>query len=73
MRHGEACLEPALVSIARLARGQRELLVRWKGQGLADATWVAIDEFCKLYPAFRLADKLLLQEGRDVMCGMHQR
>jgi hypothetical protein len=32
-------------------------------------SWVDADEFKSLYPSFELADKLILQRGRDVMWG----
>jgi hypothetical protein len=70
IRHGRACLEPVEVIKSRLACGRHELLVRWAGQAAADAAWMDFDEFFRTYPAFQLADDLILQGRRDVMCGI---
>jgi hypothetical protein len=43
------------------------LLVKWKGQSVANLGWVDADEFWSLYPAFEPADELILLGGRDVM------
>jgi hypothetical protein len=48
---------------SRLARGRRELLVQWKGQPAAEATWTDLEEFQKLYPEFQLEDELLAAGG----------
>jgi hypothetical protein len=42
IRHGRVCLEPKQVIKCRLARGQHELLVRWKGQAASEATWIPL-------------------------------
>jgi hypothetical protein len=68
IRHGKVCLEPEQVIKCRLARGQRELLVRWKGQAASEATWTPLDEFQCIYPTFQLADELLVHEG-EMSCG----
>jgi hypothetical protein len=65
IRHGRACLEPVEVIKSRLARGRHELLVKWTGP--VDASWMDFHEFHRTYPAFQLADDLILQDGRDVM------
>jgi hypothetical protein len=70
IRHGRACLEPEMVFKSRLARGRHELLVQWKGQAAADASWMALDEFRSLFPAFQLEDELIVQGRRDVMWGL---
>jgi hypothetical protein len=70
IRHGRTCLETAEVIKSRLARSRRELLIRWIGQAAADVAWMEFDEFCHTYPAFQLADDLILQGRRDVMYGM---
>jgi hypothetical protein len=70
-RHGWACPEPAKAVKSRLAHGRQEVLIRWKGQVPADASWVDLEEFRYLYPAFQLTDELILQGGRDVMLGVH--
>jgi hypothetical protein len=70
LRHGRVCLQPEDVIKSRLARGRTEVLVRWAGQTAANATWVELAEFKQLYPSFKLADELVVQGGRDVMCGI---
>jgi transcriptional regulator GlxA family with amidase domain len=35
----------------------------------AFATWEDLDTFREQFPSFQLEDELLLEEGRDVMCG----
>jgi hypothetical protein len=69
VQHGRVMVQPEMVLKGRLARGRRELLVRWKGAPAADASWVPLDEFQEQFPAFELEDELLLQGGRDVMWG----
>jgi hypothetical protein len=56
IRHGRACPELAAVLKSRLAHGRHELLVSWKGQAAASATWMDLEEFQHLYPAFQLED-----------------
>jgi hypothetical protein len=63
IRHGCACLKPAKVVKSRLARGHHEVLVQWMGLSAADASWVDLDEFRKLYPAFQLEDELVIEGG----------
>jgi hypothetical protein len=53
----------------RLARGVRQVLVQWKGESAASATWEDVEPFCAKYPAFQLEDELVLEGGRDVMVG----
>jgi hypothetical protein len=67
IRHGRACLEPAAVIKSRLARGRHEVLVQWKGLSTPDASWVDLDVFRRLYPAFQLKDELVIEGGRDVI------
>jgi hypothetical protein len=40
-----------------------ELLVRWEGSSLAEATWEQLEPFKEAYPDFQLEDKLFCQEG----------
>jgi hypothetical protein len=68
--HGQACGQPEVVIRGRLARGRREVLVQWRGQPAAEATWIDLEEFQKLYPDFQLEDELLVEGGRDVMLGV---
>jgi hypothetical protein len=69
IKHGRACVEPEEVSKSGLARGRRQLLVRWKAQDAASSNWVDAEEFQRLYPSFKLTDELILHGGRDVMWG----
>jgi hypothetical protein len=73
VHHGRACLAPAEVVKSRVARGQQEVLVKWKGLTAAEATWMTVDEFRLVYPSFQLEDELLLQQGRDVMLDISYR
>jgi len=70
IQHGRVVVEPAEVLRGRLARGRRELLVRWKGAPASETSWVELEEFKRQFPAFQLEDELLLQGGRDVMWGI---
>jgi hypothetical protein len=71
IKHGRACPEPDKVLKSRLARGRHELLMAWKGQATTSATWMDLEEFRRLYPAFQLEDELLIQGGGGEMsCGV---
>jgi hypothetical protein len=61
--HGAVVPEPERAIKAHLARGVRQVLVKWKGALPASSTWEDVDHFCALYPQFQL------EGGRDVMCG----
>jgi hypothetical protein len=63
IRHGRACAEPEMVRRCRLARGRKEVLVQWKGQPAAEATWTDLAEFQETYPSFQLEDELLEEGG----------
>ena len=66
------CLNQSLLTSAvktRLARGVRQVLVRWKGTSPASATWEDVDTFTARYPQFQLDDVLPREKGRDVMWG----
>jgi hypothetical protein len=68
IKNGRACAQPEAVTRGHLARGQQELLVQWRGQPAAEATWMDHQEFQRLYPDFQLEDELLAKGGgRDVM------
>ncbi|WVZ89345.1 hypothetical protein U9M48_035766 [Paspalum notatum var. saurae] len=69
IHHGRACPVPHQVLRGRLARGQPKVLVQWQGLSAADASWMPLTEFQRLYPSFQLEDELLVQAGRDVMWG----
>jgi hypothetical protein len=66
IHHGCACLKLAKVVKSRLARGHHEVLVQWMGLSAADASWVDLDEFRKLYPTFQLEDELVIEGGCHV-------
>jgi hypothetical protein len=53
-----------------ITRGKLGVLVQWKGPTAAETSWMALEEFRKLYPSFQLTDELIVQEGRDVMVGI---
>jgi hypothetical protein len=70
IKNGRACAQPEAMIRARLAWGRQELLVQWRGQPAAEATWMDRQEFQHLYPNFQLEDELPVEEGRDVMVGI---
>jgi len=70
IQHGRVLVEPEQVLRGRLARGRRELLVRWKGAPALETSWVDLEEFQAHFSTFQLEDELLLQGGRDVMWGL---
>jgi hypothetical protein len=55
------------VVCAHLARGVRQVLVHWKGQSVASATWEDLDTFRDKYPGFQLEDELDI-EGGEMSC-----
>ena len=69
IHHGAITLEPERALRTRLARGVRQVLVHWKGEPAATATWEDLDSFHDKYPSFQLEDALDVEGGRDVMCG----
>jgi len=69
--HGAVVPEPERAVRTRLARGVHQVLIHWKGETAANATWEDVAEFRAKYPGFQLADELLLEGGRDVMVGHH--
>jgi len=69
LHHGAVTLEPAKAVKTRLARGTRQVLIQWKDQSPASATWEDVDTFSAKFPTFQLEDELPLEEGRDVMYG----
>ncbi|XP_066323198.1 uncharacterized protein [Miscanthus floridulus] len=70
LHHGAIVPEPEHAVRTRLARGVRQVLVQWKGQSAASATWEDAEPFLAKYQAFQLEDELPLEEGRDVMWGV---
>uniref|UniRef100_A0A0A9CNF1 Tf2-1-like SH3-like domain-containing protein n=1 Tax=Arundo donax TaxID=35708 RepID=A0A0A9CNF1_ARUDO len=63
VRHGRVCQTPSAILKARLARGQLQVLVQWKDSPPVDASWVAVEDFRRLFPEFQLEDELLAQVG----------
>jgi hypothetical protein len=63
LHHGAVVPEPACDVRYRLARGVRQVLVEWKGESAASATWEDVEPFCAKYPAFQLEDELVLEGG----------
>ena len=51
-------------------RGVWQVLIKWRGMAVDDATWERLDEFKIAYPDFQLEDELFSQAGRDVMTGI---
>jgi hypothetical protein len=52
VHNGATVPEPERVVKARLARGVRQVLVRWKDEPAASATWEDLDSFTARFPAF---------------------
>ena len=69
MHNGVVEPEPEHAVRARLARGIRQVLIQWKGEPAASATWEDLDSFRDRFPSFQLEDELLIEGGRDVMWG----
>jgi hypothetical protein len=69
LHHGAVVVEPERAVKTRIARGVRQVLIKWKGQSPASATWEDVDSFRAKFPTFQLEDELPLEEGRDVMWG----
>ena len=69
VHNGATVPEPERVVKARLARGVRQVLVRWKNEPVASATWEDLDSFTSRFPDFQLEDELILEGERDVMYG----
>ena len=67
--NGAVVLAPDKITAARLARGVRQVLVQWKDESAASASWEDFDDFRARFPAFQLEDELVFDGGRDVMCG----
>jgi hypothetical protein len=60
MKHGRACPQLAEIIKGRLACGVQELLVRWEGQAMTNATWVELAVFWREFPSFNLKDELIV-------------
>ncbi|WVZ59186.1 hypothetical protein U9M48_009373 [Paspalum notatum var. saurae] len=61
--HGAVTPEPEQAVRYRLARGVQQVLIRWKGQSNADATWEDVADFRGKFPHFQLEDELVVEEG----------
>ena len=70
VHHGAVLPQPERAVRTRLARGVPQVLIRWTGEPAASATWEDVATFTAKYPAFRLEDKPVVEEGRDVMWGI---
>lgn len=70
LHHGAVIPEPERAVKSRVARGVRQVLIQWKDQSPASATWEDVDSFVAKFPAFQLEDELPLEAGRDVMWGL---
>jgi hypothetical protein len=69
VHHGVVVPTSVRVVKARLARGVRQLLVQWKDESPASATWEDAEPFIAKYPELQLEDELPFEGGRDVMVG----
>jgi hypothetical protein len=63
--NGAVMSEPEHILHSRLTRGDRQLLVHWKGVTTASATWEDADSFINRYPGFQLEDELLIEGGGE--------
>ena len=52
MHNGVVEPEPEHAVRARLARGIRQVLIQWKGEPAASATWEDLDSFRDRFPSF---------------------
>jgi hypothetical protein len=68
VQHGRVLSEPDRVLQGRLARGRRQLLVRWKGAPASETARVDLEDFVQQYPVFQLAYELLLRGGGAMLC-----
>jgi hypothetical protein len=64
MHNGAIMPQPERAFNARLARGVRKIVVHWKGETAASATWEDLVSFIERYPEFQLEDELLVRGGR---------
>lgn len=67
VHHGAIDPEPERAVRTRIARGVRQVLIRWKGEPVASSTWEDLDAFSAKYPAFQLEDELVI-EGGEMSC-----
>jgi hypothetical protein len=69
LHHGVVTPEPERIIKSRLARGVVQVLVQWKGESAASATWEDRELFIAKHPGLQLEDELPLDGGGDVMWG----
>ena len=69
IHNGAIVAVPAKAVKARLYRGVHQILVQWEDLPRSSASWEDLPAFQECYPSFQLEDKLLLEEGSDVMWG----
>jgi hypothetical protein len=69
VQHGAIAPEPEQAVRFRLARGVRQVLIKWKGEPASSATWEDVDTVRIKYPALQLEDELSLDGEGDVMWG----
>lgn len=50
IHHGASVLEPKRIVRSRLARGVHQILVEWKGETVASATWEDVESFSAKVP-----------------------
>jgi hypothetical protein len=67
--NGAVVPAPDKITAARVARGVRQVLVQWKDEPAASASWEDFDDFRARFPTFQLEDELVFDGGRDVMYG----
>jgi hypothetical protein len=60
---GRAVAQPDSVVQARPTGSSWELLVRWQGRSMAEATWEPLEQFKEDYPDVKLEDELFRQGG----------
>ena len=63
IHHGAVTPEPEQAVRYRLAKGVRQVLIRWKGQSTAGATWEDVADFRDKFPQFQLEDELTVEGG----------
>jgi hypothetical protein len=67
--HGAVMPEPERVVHFRLAKGVKEVPVRWKGQPASASTWEDWGEFIAKHPSFQLEDELRVGGGERCHVG----
>jgi hypothetical protein len=60
-------MEPEEAVKCHVARGQRELLIIWKGQPAVVTSWINLEEFKQLFLKFQLVNELILHGGCNTL------